>query len=157
MPNGEGADIVSQDALLDADTRTQKEYDPVIAEILVNNLRSDLPEKLRKTLFGFANSRVFLSKINSDTNEKRIIWEMVKLGELDFLSSLLKEEFTIELDSTMQQLIFEVMLGLNLSDEGLGFKGFSEAFKFHEIQSHGGIGEEKKKPPAWYSPKRLIR
>lgn len=155
MPNGE--DAVSQDALLDAAIRTPRESDPVIAEILVNNLKSDLTERLRKPLFGFANSRVFLSKIDSNSNEKRIIWEMVKLGELDFLSSLSKEEYTIELDSILQQLIFEVMLGLNLSDEGLGFKGFSESFRFQDIQSRGGLGEEKKKPPAWYSPRRLIR
>ncbi len=151
-----GSEGPSSDALIDATVRQTQEYDPAIAEILVGNLKSDLPAELKKDLFGLANSRVFLSKIDTGSNDKRIIWELVKLAELDYITSLPKEKFTVELDSIFQQLIFEVMLGLNLSDDGLGFKGFSEGFNFNEIHSTGREGGMDKKP-GLLSPRRWIK
>lgn len=146
--------VPSLDKLMEIDT-VGREKDPVIAKILVDNLKSDIPSDLRNTLFGFTNSRVFLSKIDSATNEKRIIWELMKLAELDYLTSIPKSELNTELDNTLSQITFEVMLGLNLSDDGLGFKGFSEAFKFHEVRSGRDEMGPMKKPPI-YSPRRWL-
>ncbi len=147
----------SSDAIMEYVGRSEvgKENDPQIAKILVESLKSDLPEELRGKLFGFANSRVFLSKIGTETNDKRVIWEMLNLAELDYIMSLEKTEFTPELESNLQQLKFEVMLGLNLSDDGLGFKGFSESFKFTDIG--GGRNIERGKTPPLWSPKRWIK
>ena len=149
-------DVPSLDKLMEVDTMGG-EKDPQIAKILVDSLKSDIPGELRKTLFGFCNSRVFLSKIDSDKKEKQIIWEQMNLAELDFLTSIPKKELTNELDNTLSQIKFEVLLGLNLSDEGLGFKGFSETFKFHEIRSGRGGEPEPMKKPHILNPRRWIR
>lgn len=154
--DAEYEDVPSSDKLMEVDAY-KTEGDPAIAKILVDNLKSDIPTALKDKLFGFSNSRIFLSKIDAEHREKAIIWEQVNIAELDFLMSIPKEEYTVELDSLLAQIKFEVMLGLNLSDEGLGFKGFSEAFKFHEVSRGQSEQPDNRKPPAWYSPKRWIR
>ena len=149
------SDVPSFDKLLEID-KFGRDRDPTIAGILVDNLESKIPDNLRKELFGFANSRVFLSKIDASSSEKRIIWELAKIAELEYISSIEKKEYKPELENTLSQLMFEVSLGLNLSDEGFGFKGFSDSFNFHEFMRNtedGGTG----KPPSWYSPKRWFR
>ena len=149
-------EVPSSDKLMEIGAYKQ-EYDPQIAKILVDNLKSDIPEELKEKLFGFANSRVFLSKIDADQRDKQIIWEQVNIAELDYIMSIPTEQYTSELDSILAQLKFEVMLGLNLSDEGLGFKGFSESFRFQEFSKGAVEGGEKKKAPSFFNPKRWIR
>jgi len=146
--------VPSLDKLMEVDT-IGGEKDPQIAKILVDSLKSDIPGDLRSKLFGFTNSRVFLSKIDSDKKEKYIIWEMMNLAELDFLTSIPKRDLTNELDNILSQIKFEVLLGLNLSDEGLGFKGFSEAFKFHEVRT-GRDDPEPMKKHSIFNPRRYL-
>lgn len=143
----------SSDAIIAINS--QKEKDTNIAQILIGELKSNLPEQYKDFLFAFTGSRTYLSKIGTDHKDKVIIWELFKMAELEFISSLDKDQYTFELENMLHQITLETMLGFNLADDATGLKLIGESYKFHSVQSETNTPTTKKKP-SFLNPRRYL-